>query len=131
MSEQRHARGIVDTSVVIELERIDPNHLPVELALSAVTLAELAAGPHATADPEERARRQAAGGVPTAASIPPSRQLAAGREAGAPSISSSRRPRSRPSCPSTPATRATSTGSTICSSSSGCRFPAESGPGRN
>jgi predicted nucleic acid-binding protein len=60
MSEQRHARGIVDTSVVIELERIDPNHLPVELALSAVTLAELAAGPHATADPEERARRQAA-----------------------------------------------------------------------
>jgi hypothetical protein len=130
MSEQRHARGIVDTSVVIELERIDPNHLPVELALSAVTLAELAAGPHATADPESGhgGRRPR---VPTAASIPPSRQLAAGREAGAPSISSSRRPRSRPSCPSTPATRATSTGSTICSSSSGCRFPAESGPGRN
>src|SRR6266540_192181 len=29
-----------------------------ELAISAVTLAELTAGPHATADPAERARRQ-------------------------------------------------------------------------
>lgn len=53
-----HARGIVDTSVVIELERIDPANLPLELAVSAVTLAELAAGPHATADAAERARRQ-------------------------------------------------------------------------
>lgn len=55
---ERHARGIIDTSVVIDLERVDPNSLPVELAVSAVTLAELAAGPHATTDPEERARRQ-------------------------------------------------------------------------
>jgi predicted nucleic acid-binding protein len=31
---------------------------PVELAVSAITLAELAAGPHASADSEERARRQ-------------------------------------------------------------------------
>lgn len=51
-------RGIVDTSVVIDLERVDPNDLPTELAVSSVTLAELAAGPHATADIEERARRQ-------------------------------------------------------------------------
>ncbi len=58
MPEQRHARGIVDTSVVIDLERIDPSELPAELAVSAVTLAELAAGPHATTDPAERARRQ-------------------------------------------------------------------------
>ena len=43
---------------MIDLERIDPIDLPVELAISAVTLAELAAGPHATADPAERARRQ-------------------------------------------------------------------------
>ncbi len=56
--DQRHARGVIDTSVVIDLERIDSNDLPVELAISAVTLAELAAGPHATADAEERARRQ-------------------------------------------------------------------------
>lgn len=32
--------------------------LPVEVAISAVTLAEPAAGPHAAGDPEERARRQ-------------------------------------------------------------------------
>jgi predicted nucleic acid-binding protein len=56
--ERRHARGIVDTSVVIDLERLEPDELPAEIAVSAVTLAELAAGPHATADPGERARRQ-------------------------------------------------------------------------
>ena len=44
--------------MVIELELIDPVDLPVELAVSAVTLAELAAGPHATSDPAERAIRQ-------------------------------------------------------------------------
>jgi len=53
-----HERGIIDTSVVIDLERMDPGSLPKGLAISAVTLAELAAGPHATADPTERARRQ-------------------------------------------------------------------------
>lgn len=58
MREQRRHRGILDTSVVIELELIDPVDLPVELAVSAVTLAELAAGPHATSDPAERAIRQ-------------------------------------------------------------------------
>ena len=58
MAEPRHQRGIVDTSVVIDLERVDPASLPSELAISAVTLAELAAGPHATADAAERARRQ-------------------------------------------------------------------------
>jgi predicted nucleic acid-binding protein len=55
---ERHPRGLVDTSVVIALERVDPSSLPVELAISAVTLAELAAGPHATDDPAERACRQ-------------------------------------------------------------------------
>lgn len=56
--DRRHPRGILDTSVVIELERIDPLNLPIELAVSAVTLAELAAGPHATSDLAERASRQ-------------------------------------------------------------------------
>jgi predicted nucleic acid-binding protein len=56
--EPRHPRGIVDTSVVIELERIDAESLPGELAISAITLAELATGPHATGDRAERARRQ-------------------------------------------------------------------------
>ena len=58
MAEQRHARGLLDTSVVIDLDHLDPDLLPVEVAVSAVTMAELAAGPHATPDPDERARRQ-------------------------------------------------------------------------
>lgn len=52
------ARGLLDTSVVIELPAIDPSRLPLESAISTLTLAELAAGPHATRDPTERARRQ-------------------------------------------------------------------------
>lgn len=58
MAELRHARGLVDTSVVIDLDLIDPERLPRELSVSAITLAELAAGPHVTSDPAERARRQ-------------------------------------------------------------------------
>jgi len=58
MPDQRPARGILDTSVVIDLEQIDPSRLPIEVAISTITMAELAAGPHATPDPEERARRQ-------------------------------------------------------------------------
>jgi predicted nucleic acid-binding protein len=54
----RRPRGLLDTSVVIELERLDATALPEQLAVSAITLAELAAGPHATDDPDERARRQ-------------------------------------------------------------------------
>jgi predicted nucleic acid-binding protein len=54
----RPARGVIDTSVVIDLERLDPSELPVEVAVSALTMAELAAGPHATDDRRERARRQ-------------------------------------------------------------------------
>ncbi|MCL8208659.1 MAG: type II toxin-antitoxin system VapC family toxin [Actinomycetia bacterium] len=51
-------RGLLDTSVVIALDQLDPRTLPREAAISAVTLAELAAGPHATSDGAERARRQ-------------------------------------------------------------------------
>jgi len=58
VAEHRHARGLVDTSEVIDLDTIDPEQLPRELAISAITLAELAAGPHATRDSGERARRQ-------------------------------------------------------------------------
>ena len=58
MPEPGHANGVIDTSVVIGLERINPTDLPAQLAVSAVTLAELAAGPHATPDQAERARRQ-------------------------------------------------------------------------
>lgn len=58
MADESVPRGLLDTSVVIDLERLDPNDLPREVAISAVSMAELAAGPHATADPSERARRQ-------------------------------------------------------------------------
>ncbi|GFG73249.1 MULTISPECIES: type II toxin-antitoxin system VapC family toxin [Mycobacterium] len=54
----RAARGLIDTSVVIDLDHLDAEQLPRELAISALTMAELAAGPHATADAGERARRQ-------------------------------------------------------------------------
>ncbi|MEA2386937.1 MAG: hypothetical protein QOJ22_1111 [Thermoleophilaceae bacterium] len=56
--DARDVRGVIDTSVVIDLDRADPTGLPRELAISAVTLAELAAGPHAAMDEAERARRQ-------------------------------------------------------------------------
>ncbi len=56
--EDRPSRGLLDTSVVIDLEDIDPSRLPGEVAVSAITMAELAAGPHATTDAHERARRQ-------------------------------------------------------------------------
>jgi predicted nucleic acid-binding protein len=43
-------RGLLDTSVVIDHDVIDPTSLPDESAISTITLAELAAGPHATED---------------------------------------------------------------------------------
>ena len=55
---EQHARAILDTSVVIDLERLDRHALPAEVAITSITMAELAAGPHATADTAERARRQ-------------------------------------------------------------------------
>jgi predicted nucleic acid-binding protein len=58
VAEPRRPRGLIDTSVVIDLEQIVADALPRELAVSAVTMAELAAGPHATRDLRERARRQ-------------------------------------------------------------------------
>ena len=59
MADARRAqRGLLDTSVIIDLEKLDPSQLPMEAAVSAISMAELAAGPHATPDTEERARRQ-------------------------------------------------------------------------
>lgn len=52
------ARGLLDTSVVISLERVPAEQLPSDPAIAAITLAELAAGPHATDDEDEQARRQ-------------------------------------------------------------------------
>ena len=57
MPDKRHARGLIDTSVVIEIERVAADALPAEVAVSAITFAELTGGPHATDDLAERARR--------------------------------------------------------------------------
>jgi predicted nucleic acid-binding protein len=60
--------ALLDTSVVIDLESIGDQQVAAALGvdvsefrpgISTVTLAELAAGPHATDDPAERAVRQA------------------------------------------------------------------------
>lgn len=58
MTSAAVVRGLLDTSVVIALESLTREALPEEPAISAITLAELAAGPHATDDEDERARRQ-------------------------------------------------------------------------
>ena len=58
MLDLRTQIGVLDTSVVIDLTRIQRELLQNEFAVSAITMAELAAGPHATLDFEERARRQ-------------------------------------------------------------------------
>lgn len=58
MAEAAGVHGLLDTSVVIDLGQIDREQLPDRISVSAITMAELAAGPHATSDPAERARRQ-------------------------------------------------------------------------
>ncbi|CAN5595228.1 type II toxin-antitoxin system VapC family toxin [soil metagenome] len=58
VADQRPSQGILDTSVVIDLDSINPSVLPVEVAVTAITMAELAAGTHAAMDADERARRQ-------------------------------------------------------------------------
>jgi predicted nucleic acid-binding protein len=54
----RPVRGLLDTSVVIDLDQFEWGDLPEQVAISAITMAELAAGPHATSDPDEQGRRQ-------------------------------------------------------------------------
>jgi len=53
-----HAEALLDTSVVIDYTSIPPESLPEQSAIAAITLAELAAGPHAAADEQERVSRQ-------------------------------------------------------------------------
>lgn len=56
----RPARGILDTSAVIAMGQIsDPAALPAEPLITAVTLAELSAGPLVARNDLERAARQA------------------------------------------------------------------------
>jgi predicted nucleic acid-binding protein len=41
-----HRQGMLDTNIMILRRWIDPAELPAEMAISALTLAELSAGPH-------------------------------------------------------------------------------------
>lgn len=41
-----YRQGLLDTNIVILRKWIDPEELPAEVAVSAITLAELSAGPH-------------------------------------------------------------------------------------
>jgi predicted nucleic acid-binding protein len=52
------ARGLIDTNVVICLDRVRADELPDEPVISMVTLAELSAGPLTTSDLVEQATRQ-------------------------------------------------------------------------
>ncbi len=57
---QTVGRGILDTSTIIQLERLpSAQDLPAEPVITTVTLAELAVGPLVARDDDERARRQA------------------------------------------------------------------------
>lgn len=53
-----HVRGLLDTSVVIDLDVLPAELLPDRMLVSAITVAELGQGPLATDDPMERASRQ-------------------------------------------------------------------------
>ena len=46
MASEAPRRGLLDTNIMILRSRIAPEELPDEMAISAVTLAELSAGPH-------------------------------------------------------------------------------------
>jgi len=46
MTGEFHERGLLDTNIVILRKWISAEELPAEVAISAITLAELSAGPH-------------------------------------------------------------------------------------
>jgi predicted nucleic acid-binding protein len=53
----RRQRGVLDTSVVIDIASISEEALPQTSSIAALTLAELASGPLSTCDPAEQAER--------------------------------------------------------------------------
>lgn len=54
--ERSAARGIIDTNIMILRRWIDPVQLPDEVAITAITLAELSAGPHEVRRNDEQDR---------------------------------------------------------------------------
>ncbi|MGH3227324.1 MAG: type II toxin-antitoxin system VapC family toxin [Streptosporangiaceae bacterium] len=56
MAGERFRQGLVDTNILILRAWIDPAELPDEMAISAITLAELSAGPHEVRRNDEQDR---------------------------------------------------------------------------
>ena len=54
MTTERYAQGLLDTNIVILRRWVDPAELPDEMAISAITLAELSAGPHEVRSNDEQ-----------------------------------------------------------------------------
>jgi predicted nucleic acid-binding protein len=46
MTSDGHAQGLLDTNILILRRWIDPGELSAQVAITAITLAELSAGPH-------------------------------------------------------------------------------------
>ncbi len=57
MTEERV--GVLDTSTLMLIDRLDPDALPAEPLITTVTLAELSVGPLVATNDRERAARQA------------------------------------------------------------------------
>ncbi|MFJ8748488.1 type II toxin-antitoxin system VapC family toxin [Streptomyces sp. NPDC102441] len=49
-----HEQGLLDTDIMILRKWIDADELPAEMAISAITLAELSAGPHQVRGSDEQ-----------------------------------------------------------------------------
>lgn len=54
-ARQRPSQGMLDTNILILRRWVDPDELPDEMAISAITLAELSAGPHQVRPDHEQA----------------------------------------------------------------------------
>jgi predicted nucleic acid-binding protein len=50
-------RGLIDTSVAVDIHDLDPASFPAEIAISSLTLGELVTGPHAATNELARVRR--------------------------------------------------------------------------
>lgn len=55
MAGEHHQQGLLDTNIMILRRWIDSSELPAEMAISAITLAELSAGPHQVRRNDEQA----------------------------------------------------------------------------
>ena len=74
--------GVLDTSIVILLDRLQADDLPGEPVITAITLAELSVGPLVAPDETERAARQARLQEVEAAFVPLAFDAAAARAYG-------------------------------------------------